>query len=174
VSALVLILLLAAARWSGAFGGSAGNHPVSRTPVAHVSTAPSHTSTPSPTTVSDSCSVNDAAHILDQTRVCEAAQTLSYPVMVYTTSTFSQGDGDFDHLSQSLVTSPRLIVIAVNLDTSHPNVHVHVNILGGIEVPLTDSQYHQAMDAFNHVSDSGDYTGATIQAIQTLHMTGEN
>ena len=73
---------------------------------------------------------------------------------------------------QSLVTSPRLIVIAINLDASHPHLRVHVNIVGGDEVPLTDSQYHQAMDAFNRVANSGDYTEVTIEAIQTLHMAG--
>ena len=172
VSALVLILLLAVARWSGAFGNSAGNQAVSQTPVTHVSTASSHPSTPSPTTASVSCSVNDAAHILDQGRVCEAARMLSYPIAVYTTRTSQKEDGDSNSLPQSLVTSPRLIVIAINLDASHPHLRVHVNIGGGNEVPLTDSQYHQAMDAFNRVANNGDYTEATIEAIQTLHMAG--
>jgi hypothetical protein len=65
-----------------------------------------------------------------------------------------------------------LIVIAINLDTSHPHLRVQVNIGGGNAVPLTDSQYQQAVDAFNRVSDTGDYSGATIEAIQTLHMAG--
>jgi serine/threonine protein kinase len=172
VSALVLILLLAVAHWSGAFGSNAGNQAVSRTPVTHVSTSPSPSRTPSPTTTSVSCSVNDTANILDQTRVCEAAQTLSYPITVYTTRVSQNEDGDSNNQAQSLVTSPRLIVIAINLDSSHPHLRVHVSIVGGNEVPLNDSQYQQAMDAFNHVADSGDYTEATIEAIQNLHMAG--
>jgi hypothetical protein len=71
-----------------------------------------------------------------------------------------------------LVTSPRLIVIAINLDASHPHLRVHVNIGGGNEVPLTNSQYQQAMDAFNGDANTGNYTEATIEAIQTLHMAG--
>lgn len=172
VSALVLILLLAVARWSGAFGNSAGNQAISQTPVTHVSTAPSHTRTPSPTTASVSCSVNDTGNILDQVRVCKAAQTLSYPIAIYSTRTLQKEDGDSGHQSQSLVTSPQLIVITINLDTSHPHLGVNVNIVGGSVVPLTDSQYNQAMDAFNRVANTGDFTAATIEAIQTLHMAG--
>ena len=172
VSILVLILLLAVARWSGAFGSGTGNQAVSRTPVTHVSTtSPSLPRTPS-STASVSCSVNDTAQILDQTRVCEAAQTLSYPITVYTTRASQNEDGDSNSQAQSLVTSTRLIVIAINLDSSHPHLRVHVSIVGGNEVPLNDSQYQQAMDAFNHVADSGDYTEATIEAIQNLHMAG--
>ena len=175
---LVLILLLAVARWSGAFGSGIGNQPVSRTPVTHVSTAAaSHPGTPSPTTASVSCLVNDTAQILDQGRVCGAAQTLSYPILVYTTGTSQNegGDsnsGDSNSQAQSLVASPRMIVIAINLDSSHSHQHVHVGIVGGNEVPLNDSQYHQAMDAFNQAANAGDYTEATIEAIQNLHMAG--
>lgn len=172
VGALVVILLLAVAHWSGAFGSNAGNQAVSRTPVTHVSTTAPHPRTPSPTAASVSCSVNDTAQILDQVRVCEAAQTLSYPITVYTTTTSQNEDGDSNSQAQSLVTSPRLIVIAINLDSSHPHPRVHVSIAGGNEVPLNDSQYHQAVDAFSQVANTGDYTEATIQAIQSLHMNG--
>jgi hypothetical protein len=170
--ALVLILLLAVARWSGAFGSGTGNQAVSRTPVTHVSTAASHTPTPSATTASVSCTVYDAAQILDQVQVCKAAQTLSYPITVYTTRTSQNEDGDSNSQAQSLVTSPRLIVIAINLDSSHPHLREHVSIVGGNEVPLNDSQYQHAMDTFNQVADSGNYTEATIEAIQSLHMDG--
>ena len=160
------------AHWSGAFGSNAGNQAVSRTTVTHVFTTAPHPRTPPPTAASVSCSVNDTAQILDQVRVCEAAQTLSYPITVYTTTASQNEEGDSNSQAQSLVTSPRLIVVAINLDPSHPHMRVHVSIVGGDEVPLNDSQYHQAIDAFNQVADTGDYTEATIQAIQSLHMDG--
>jgi hypothetical protein len=118
--------------------------------------------------------VTDSPHLLDQAQVCQAVHTLSYPVTVYATNTFSQGDGDFDRLSQSLVTSPQMIVIAIDVQpsTGPGPSHVHVTIIGGISVPLTGSQYHQAIDVFNHAATTGAYTEATIEAIQTLHTEG--
>ncbi len=173
VSVLVLVLLLLAmALWSGTRSSSTSYHAVSQTPFAHVATVSSPAPTRSSTPTSVSCAVTDTANILDQARVCQTAQTLSHPIAVYTTNTFQRGDGDFDHLSQSLVTSPQMIVIVINLDTSHPHPHVHVTIIGGISVPLADPQYHQAMDVFKRVAMTGDYTEATIEAIQTLHTAG--
>ena len=99
---------------------------------------------------------------------------LSYPVTVYTTNTFSQGDGDFDRLVQSLVTSPRMIVIAIDVkpQPAPGPPQFHVTIIGGISVPLTDSQYHQAIDVFNQAAQTGGYIKATIAAIHTLHTEG--
>jgi serine/threonine protein kinase len=172
------LLLLVAAFWFGAhISGGSSNAP-SQTPVTHASAPASPTATPtampSPTATSTPCSVTDGAHILDQTQVCQAVQTLSYPVIVYTTNTFAQGDGDFDRWSQSLVTSSQVIVIAINVKPSPgPGLpHVHVIILGGSSIPLTDPQYHQAMDAFNRTANTGAYTAATREAIQTLHTEG--
>jgi serine/threonine protein kinase len=168
------LLLLVGALWFGAHVHGSSNTAPAQTPVAHVSAPASPTVTPSPTATRTPCAVTDGAHILDQTQICQAVQTLSYPVTVYTTSTFSQGEGEFDRQSQSLVTSPQMIVIAINVKPSTgPGLpHVHVIILGGISVPLTDPQYHQAMDAFNHAATTGAYTEATLEAIQTLHTEG--
>jgi len=73
-----------------------------------------------------------------------------------------------------LVTGPRLIVIAIMVQSSAGTgpPHVHVNILGGISVPLIDAQYHQAIDVFNQAVQTGAYTQATLEAIQTLHTQG--
>ncbi len=64
-----------------------------------------------------------------------------------------------------------MIVIAINVKPSPgPGpAHVHVTIVGGISVPLTDRHYHQAIDVFNRAAQTGEYTEATIAAIQTLH-----
>jgi len=181
---LLDLLLVAVAFWLGAhFSGSSTTAP-SQTPVAHLPASASPTATvvpsptatvvPSPTATSTPCSITDGAQVLKQAQVCQAMHTLSYPVMVYTTNTFSQGDGDFDRLVQSLVTSPRMIVIAINVKPSpEPGPpQFHITIVGGISVPLTDPQYHQAMDVFNHAAQTGGYIKATIAAIQTLHTEG--
>jgi hypothetical protein len=168
------LLLLAVAFWLGANVFGSRNTASSQARVTHVPAPTSPTGAPSPTATSTPCSVTDSAHILDQAQVCQAAHTLSYPVTVYATNTFSQGDGDFDHLSQALVTSPQMIVIAINVKPSAgpgPS-HVHVTIVGGSSVPLTDRQYHQAIDVFNRAAHTGEYTEATIAAIQTLHTEG--
>jgi serine/threonine protein kinase len=168
------LLLLAVAFWLGVTSRGPSNLAPAQTPVTHVVASASPTARLSPTATSTPCLVTDDAHILDQAQVCQAVHTLSYPVTVYTTNTFAQGDGDFDRLSQSLVTSPQMIVIAINVKPSPgPGPpHVHVTIVGGISVPLTDPQYHQAIDVFNRSATAGEYTVATIEAIQTLHTEG--
>ncbi len=171
---LGVLLLLAVAFWVGTNIHGESSTAQARTPVTHVLATPSSTVPLSPMATSTPCSVTDGAHILDQAQICQAVHTLSYPVTVYTTNTFSQGDGDFDRLSQSLVTSPQMIVIVIKVQPSPgPGpAHVHINILGGISVPLTDPQYHQAIDVFNRASQTGAYTEAAIEAIQTLHTEG--
>jgi hypothetical protein len=128
--------------------------------------------TPTPTIASVACTVTDTAHLLNQAKVCQAAHLFAYPIEVYTTNTFQMSDGDFDQLSRSLVTSPQLVVIAIRIDPTNPTPHVHVDILGGIAVPLADPQYHSAMDTFTQVANAGNYTQATIKAIQSLKAAG--
>jgi hypothetical protein len=43
-----------------------------------------------------------------------------------------------------------------------------VTITGGSAVSLTRDQYQQAEDAFNQAAQNGDYTSATIAALQSL------
>jgi serine/threonine protein kinase len=162
------LLLLAVAFWLGVHVQALSHTAPTRTPLIHV------LATASPTATSTPCLVTDGAQILDQAQVCQTMYALSYPVTIYTTNTFPQGDGDFDRLSQSLVTSPRLIVIAINVHPSPGSAppQVHVNIIGGISVPLTDPQYQQAINAFNQAAQTGTYTQATIEAIKTLHTEG--
>jgi len=116
----------------------------------------------------------DGANVLKQAQVCPAMQTLSYPVTVYTTNTFSQSDGDFDLLVHSLVTGPRMIVIAIDVkpQPAPGPPQFHVTIVGGISVPLTDPQYQQAINVFTQAAQTGGYIKATIAAIQTLHTEG--
>lgn len=176
-AAVLLALLLGVVIGFGIAHNTGGNSALPQTPVAHGTAMAKPASTPSPTMITGTCSANvridDTADLLNRTQVCEEAKTLPYTVAIYTSKTFPKGDGDFDHLAQSLVTSPSMIVIAIMLDASSPQPHVHVAIFGGLSVPLTDQQYHRAIDVFKREATLGDYTGATIAALQTLHETDE-
>ena len=97
---------------------------------------------------------------------------LGYPISIYTTTTSTGGDGDFDQQVRELVTGPRMIVFAITIDMEHN--HVHAALSGGIDVPLADHHYHEAVDAFNHdFHTSEDYTSATIAALRSLQSSLE-
>jgi hypothetical protein len=124
-------------------------------------------------TCPEQVAINDAAGVLDAPHVCEEAALLGYPISIYTSTTFTGGDGDFDQQVRALVTSPQMIVLAIDIDTKHQ--HTHVAIFGGIAVPLADHQYHDAVDAFNHnFATSNDYTGATVAALHSLRSSLES
>ena len=124
-------------------------------------------------TCPEQVAINDAAGVLDAAHVCEEAALLSYPISIYTSTTYTGGAGDFDQQVQALITSPRMIVLAIDIDTTHQRAHVA--IFGGIAVPLADHQYHDAVDAFNHnFATSNDYTGATVAALRSLRSSLES
>jgi len=75
---------------------------------------------------------------------------------------FSGTTTDFDQRTRSQVTSPRLMVIAID------TVHHHVYVTGGSDVPLRSEQYQSAANSFVSNFQSGGYTGATIAAIRSL------
>jgi serine/threonine protein kinase len=179
--AILGLLLLAVGRWTDMPRGGPATHAGSQQPSVHAPTAkpsvtipiiPAQNRTPTPTKASVACAVTDTAHLLNQAQVCQAAHLFAYPIEVYTTNTFQLSNGDFDQLSRSLVTSPQLIVIAIRIEPTNPTPHVHVDILGGIAVPLADPQYHSAMDTFTQVANQGNYTQATIKAIRSLQAAG--
>ncbi|HET8911372.1 MAG TPA: serine/threonine-protein kinase [Ktedonobacteraceae bacterium] len=170
------------------------NHPVLKpvnpvlTPMPQVHTAlpsitPTPTKTPSPTAIPDPCSggvsLQDMASILRRKPVCTMAKTLPYQVLIYTTSTLPKGT-DFNQMTKSLVTSPQMVVIAIDEEVSPPPPdggptpapHIHISIAGGMAVSISDTRYHQAMDTFNQVAQTGDYTQATVDAIRVLQTPG--
>lgn len=168
-SMVVLLLLVVLLWWVG--------QPKSNLPAQTSSTVRLSPSL-SPTAIADPCSgqvsLQDKAQVLEREPVCMAAKTLPYTVAIYTTKAYSKGDGDFDKMAQSLVTSPQMIVIAIKVDTTHPDPkpHAHITIVGGISVSISDQQYHRAMDTFNHEVQTGDYTQATTDAIHMLQTSG--
>jgi hypothetical protein len=107
-------------------------------------------------------SISDQAGVLNKSQVQSAASSLPYPISIYTTNNFQGTSSDFDQRASSHLTSPNMIVIAID------TVHKHLAIVGGSNVPLSSGQYNDAVQAFKNSFNSGDYTGATIAAIRSL------
>ncbi|MBV8694627.1 MAG: hypothetical protein JO183_03960 [Ktedonobacteraceae bacterium] len=106
--------------------------------------------------------ISDAAGVLNTSRVQSEASTLGYPLSIYTLNNFNGTTSDFDQRTRSHITQPNMLVIAID------TVHKHVTIDGGSQVPLSNSQYSDAINAFRSNYNGGDYTGATIAAIGSL------
>jgi hypothetical protein len=116
-----------------------------------------------PVAFADAVHIYDAAHVLDQAQVQNEAANLSYPVDIYTTNTFTGSASVFDqrtagHIGHNL----NLIVIAIDA------IHHHLAIVGGKDVPLSNDQYASAISSFKDSFNGGDFTGATIAALQSL------
>lgn len=112
--------------------------------------------------LASSATVDDQARVLDASKVQAEAAKLSYATLIYTINTFS---GDQDALNQA--TRGRLpdqesLVIGIDV-AQH-----HLSIESGTSVEVPDSQASDAVDAFRSNFNNGDYTGATIAAIDSL------
>ena len=114
------------------------------------------------TVLADTVNISDQAGVLDQSKVRSQAQNLPDPINIYTVNNFTGTSSAFDQQAHSHITNSRLIVIAI--DTAHR----HLTIAGGTSVPLSSSQYNDAVNAFKSNYGNGDYTGATIAAINSL------
>ena len=108
--------------------------------------------------------INDPAGVLNADQVRSEAANLPDPISIYTTKTFTGTSSDFDQRTRSHITSPNMIVITID------TVHHHLAIVGGSSVPLSNSQYNDAVQAFKNAynSNGGDYTAATIAALRSL------
>jgi hypothetical protein len=106
--------------------------------------------------------INDQAGVLDVGRVQAEAAQLPDPMLIYTTKTFT---GDQDALDQSTRAQlPDQNAIAIGIDTVHRNLSIEA----GTTVQLSNSQASDALSAFQSNYNGGDYTGATIAAIDSL------
>jgi hypothetical protein len=123
---------------------------------------PTLQTTATPPTPSGMVNIYDQAGVLNQESVRNQAKTLGYPINIYTVNNFTGTTSDFDQQARSHITSLNLIVIAID------TVHHHLTIVGGSKVPLSNSQYNDAINAFRSNYNSGGYTGATIAAINSL------
>jgi hypothetical protein len=108
-------------------------------------------------------SVHDDSHVLDVTRVQNEAATLPDPVEIYTTTKDADDKAAFDRETQSKVTSPAVVVIAVNTQ-SH-----HLAIRTGTRSRVTQPTAATATQAFiGSYRGSHDYTAATVAALDSL------
>jgi hypothetical protein len=113
--------------------------------------------------------INDQAGVLDAGRVQADAAQLPDPIFIYTTETFT---GDQDALNTyTRAQLPNQDTIAIGIDT----VHRHLSLEAGTTVQLSNSQASDAVSAFQRTYDDndigGDYTRATINAIDTIRDT---
>ncbi|MGC9665046.1 hypothetical protein ACNTMW_00635 [Planosporangium sp. 12N6] len=108
-------------------------------------------------------SVHDDSHVLDVTRLQNEAATLPDPVAIYTTTKFADDKAAFDRETQSKVTSPTMIAIAINTQ-SH-----HLAIRTGPKSGLNQQAAATATQAFvSSYRGSSDYTAATVAALDSL------
>lgn len=106
--------------------------------------------------------INDQSGVLNVARVRSEAAKLSDPILLFTTKTFTGGqDALYQHTRAQL---PGQNAIAIGIDT----VHRHLSIESGTSVKLSDSQASDAVSAFQNNFNGGDYTGATIAALDSL------
>ncbi len=125
--------------------------------------SPQARSTPTQGAAVNSVHIYDRSGVLQADTVQSEAAKLPYPIDIYAVNDFSGTTTDFDQRTRSQVTSPRLMVIAID------TVHRHVYVTGGPDVPLRSEQYQRAANSFVSSFQRGGYTGATIAAIRSLH-----
>lgn len=128
-------------------------------------TAPNTIPLTVPTIPSPSQVVNDNANVLNVTQVENEAMKLPYSMVIYTFNNFAGTRTQFDQRTLGYA-SGKADLIVMTIDT----VHRYIDIANGSDVPLTHSQEYDATNAFvsyyhNH---NGDYTGASIAAIDSL------
>ena len=111
--------------------------------------------------------ISDQSKVLNAGQIRSEASNLPNPINIYTTNTFSGNTSTFKQRTYSHVTNPNLIVIAID------TVNKHVAIVGGTSVPLSQTQYDNATQAFvtQYKNTNGDYTAATIASIQSLRSS---
>lgn len=135
--------------------------------ITTTSAPPAPTLTPTPTQLATTCTVNDSADILDQSQICQQAQSLPYSLVIDTSRTTENSDAANLLASPSLGAKTIMIKIAISR-SHHGQSQVHMTISGGSSVPFSAAQYHSAVEAFNRAIHGGHYTTATIAAIQSL------
>ena len=119
-------------------------------------------------TFASTVNIYDNAGVLSQSQVRSEASSLSYPIDIYTTNSFTGSKSGFDQTTAGKINKSNLIVIAI--DTAHR----HLAIVGGRGVSLSNSQYTDARNAFSSNFHNNDYTSATLAAIDSLRSASGN
>jgi len=109
--------------------------------------------------------INDEANVLNKSQVQSQASALSYPITIYTVNNFNGSNQAFSQRAANDIKNSNLIVMAID------TVNHYLVIDGGKSVPLSNSQYNDAVQAFKNSfgsGTSGNYTSATVAALQSL------
>lgn len=110
--------------------------------------------------------IYDNAGVLNHSKVQRAANDLSNPVAIYTTSSFRGNQADFRRSAvRHLNGDSDRIVIAI--DTTHRYLY----IARGSNVPISGSGINQAVNAFAKNYGNGNYTAASTAAIDSLRRS---
>jgi hypothetical protein len=111
----------------------------------------------------NSAQVYDSARVLNTSQVRSAASQLPKPVAIYTTNTFQGNQADFQRAAiQKLNGNPNTIVMAI--DTAHRYIY----IARGSNVQLSGAGVNQAVSAFSTSFNNGNYTNASLAALNSL------
>ncbi|HEY3991562.1 MAG TPA: TPM domain-containing protein, partial [Ktedonobacteraceae bacterium] len=107
--------------------------------------------------------IYDNARVLNSSKVQNAASNLSNPLAIYTTNTFQGTQADFQRtVIQKLNGNPNMIVMAIDTN-SH-----YIYIARGASVPLSRAGINQAVNAFTGNFNNGNYTSASVAALNSL------
>src|SRR5437764_13596981 len=110
--------------------------------------------------------VYDNAGVLNASQVQSAAANLPYPIDIYTVNNFNGTKAAFQQQTATHTAgNSNLIVLAV--DTKNHYVFVS----SGSRVPLSSSQATDAANSFARNFSNGDYTNATLAAINSLQSS---
>ena len=108
----------------------------------------------------------DDSHVLDVARVQNEAAALPDPVAIYTTTKLADDKAAFDRETQSKVSSPTIIVIAINTQARH------LAIRTGTRSRVSQNAARAATDAFtSSFRANSDYTAATIAALDSMRAS---
>jgi len=116
-------------------------------------------------TLADTVNISDKAGVLNTSQVQSEAEKLPYPVNIYTMNNFTGSEPAFNQEAIRTLNdahNPRLIIIAIDTHNKF------LAIVGGKDVSTSNSVYNDAVNAFKNNYNGGDYTGATIAALQSL------
>lgn len=118
--------------------------------------------------LADTVTISDKAGVLNVSQVQSEAANLPYPVNIYTMNNFTDTESAFNQEAVRTLNdahNPRLIIIAIDTHNKF------IAIVGGKDVSTSNSVYNDAVNAFKSNYKGGDYTGATIAALQSLQSS---
>ena len=117
-----------------------------------------------------SVQIKDDARVLDVDQVRSQASQLSHPVGISTMRTFSGPKSDFIRSTEQALTGRDAIALGISVEQRY------LAIVAGKQAGLNAEQMEQARQAFakaygSNAGANGNYTGATLAALQSLQAS---